>query len=243
MSSIAVPKQVLVGPAALPGDLVLPEAAPALIVFAHGSGSSRQSPRNRAVAQHLQRRGLGTLAFDLLTVPEAQDRTNVFDIDLLCSRVEAALAWLEQRRMLANVPVGLFGASTGAAAALVAAAHCPHRVFAVVSRGGRPDLAAGALRMVRAPTLLIVGGADDAVLELNRRALRTMSCETRLDIIPGATHLFEEAGALEQVAQLAADWFLQHLPAHTVLLNPHDTQAERRRTPVRAPQPNLKGSP
>lgn len=221
MSSIAAHEPVLVGPLALPGDLVLPEAARALVVIVHGSGSSRQSPRNRAVAQHLQGMGLGTLAFDLLSVAEARERTNVFDIDLLRERVEHTLDWLDQRRLSGNLAIGLFGASTGAAAALVAAARRPHQVFAVVSRGGRPDLAATALAAVHAPTLLIVGGADEAVLELNRRAMRAMSCETRLEVIPGATHLFEEAGALERVASLAADWFLHHLPATAGKRTPH----------------------
>ena len=205
-------KQVLVGPHALPGDLVLPEDAQALIVFVHGSGSSRYSPRNREVARRLQLQGLGTLAFDLLTPAEANERAKVFDIELLCNRVEQTFDWLDCRRALAALPVGLFGASTGAAAALSAAARRPERVFAIVSRGGRPDLAAALLPKVQAPTLLIVGGADTEVLKLNRKALKALSCEARLDVVPGATHLFEEAGALDKVTTLAADWFLQHRP-------------------------------
>lgn len=200
-----------VGAHALPGELEIPERARGLVVFAHGSGSSRLSPRNRVVADELHARGLATLLFDLLTEEEGARRTNVFDIDLLSWRVVEALEWVAARADLARLPVGLFGASTGAAAALVAAARRPQQVKAVVSRGGRPDLATASLALVTAPTLLIVGGADHEVLRLNREALRAIEAERRLEIVPGATHLFEEPGALEQVARLAAEWFAGHL--------------------------------
>lgn len=183
-----------------------------LVVFAHGSGSSRLSPRNRFVALHLQRHGLGTLLFDLLTDAEAADREKVFDIGLLSDRLSEALDWIAAQGDLANVPIGLFGASTGAAAALTAVCLRPKRVGAVVSRGGRPDLALEILPRVDAPTLLIVGGDDADVLRLNRVALDALRCKKRLEIVPGATHLFEEAGALAAVADLAANWFTEHLP-------------------------------
>jgi putative phosphoribosyl transferase len=203
------------GSAALHGDLVLPEGAGALIVFAHGSGSSRHSPRNRQVAELLQRDGLGTLLLDLLTEPEeAADRRTGhlrFDIDLLAGRLIGTVTWLDQQAELAPLRIGYFGASTGAAAALVAATRQPDRIGAIVSRGGRPDLAAAALPAVRAPTLLLVGGRDETVLALNQQAHEQMRCERRLTIVPGATHLFQEPGALDQVATLAADWFATHL--------------------------------
>ncbi|MFE5810370.1 phosphoribosyltransferase family protein [Streptomyces sp. NPDC056491] len=192
---------------ALAGDLALPEGAGAVVVFAHGSGSSRHSPRNRSVAADLNRAGLGTLLLDLLTPAEETDRANVFDIGTLAGRLAAATAWLRRRESL---PVGWFGASTGAAAALWAAASDPG-IGAVVSRGGRPDLAGPRLAAVRAPTLLIVGGRDTTVLDLNRSALGELRCEKRLEIVPGATHLFEEPGALDRVAVLARDWFTRHL--------------------------------
>ena len=201
---------VEIGAKALPGDLALPEHVHGLVVFAHGSGSSRKSPRNRMVAATLQEAGLATLLFDLLTPLEALDRRNVFDIDLLAHRLLEAIGWAQEEPRLREVPLGLFGASTGAAAALVAAAAEP-AVRAVVSRGGRPDLAGPALAAVRAPTLLIVGGHDHPVVELNEAAARELHCPHRLAIVPGATHLFEEPGALEQVAALARDWFLEHL--------------------------------
>lgn len=180
------------------------------MVFAHGSGSSRLSPRNVAVAESLHARGFGTLLFDLLTEDEARDRRNVFDIDLLSSRLIAAVDWTGDR--VGGSPVGLFGASTGAAAALVAAAELPDAVRAVVSRGGRPDLAPGALDRVTAPVLLIVGERDAQVLELNRDAHRRMTAaDTRIEVVPGATHLFEEPGALEEVASLAGEWFGRYL--------------------------------
>lgn len=196
----------------LQGDLAVPAQARGLVLFAHGSGSSRLSERNRWVARALQRHGLATLLFDLLTLGEARDRHNVFDIALLGQRVQEALRWARQREDLSGLPLCLFGASTGAAAALVAAADRPQGIAAVVSRGGRPDLAPEHLPRVQAPTLLIVGGDDEEVLELNRWALRQLRCTKRLEVVPGATHLFEEPGALESVAALAADWFLKHLP-------------------------------
>lgn len=208
-------ESVLLQAPSLPGDLVTLPRARALVLFAHGSGSSHQSGRNRWVAAALQRHGLSTLLFDLLTPEEAQNRRLVFDVLLLGQRVKQAMEWARQRPDLAGLPCCLFGASTGAAAALVAAADRPQDVAAVVSRGGRPDLAQGHLGRVLAPTLLIVGGNDVDVLELNRQALRQLHCTKRLEVVPGASHLFEEAGALESVAALAADWFLDHLPETT----------------------------
>ena len=194
------------GAVPLAGHLTVPEGSIGIVVFAHGSGSSRSSPRNQAVAGSLREAGLATLLFDLLTDDEAAARTNVFDIELLGDRLGTATAWLGQSPA-ARLPIGYFGASTGAAAALWAAGASDAAVAAVVSRGGRPDLAGERLAAVRAPTLLIVGGHDDAVLELNRQAASALRCEHRVDVVPGATHLFEEPGALEQVARLAADWF------------------------------------
>jgi putative phosphoribosyl transferase len=202
---------VRIGPKNLPGELVVPAGAHGLVVFAHGSGSSRLSPRNTWVAERLRSRRLATLLFDLLTEAEAADRSNVFDIDLLSGRVAQALDWAARRSDLAGLRVGLFGASTGAAAALVAAAAAPDRIAAVVSRGGRPDLAGSHLGNVRAPTLLIVGGSDREVLRLNEAASNAMHCERRIEVVPGATHLFEEPGTLDAVADLAADWFATHL--------------------------------
>jgi pimeloyl-ACP methyl ester carboxylesterase len=200
----------------LEADLAVPAPASGVVLFAHGSGSSRHSPRNRYVAGELQSAGMATVLTDLLTGQEEQAdlRTGElrFDISLLAVRVIALTDWLTEFALTANLPVGLFGASSGAAAALVAAAARPSLVRAVVSRGGRPDLAGEFLRLVRQPTLLIVGGNDATVIQLNRQAIERLSGETRLAIVPGATHLFEEAGALEQVAALARDWFLQHLP-------------------------------
>jgi dienelactone hydrolase len=204
-----------VGGVVLQGDLVVPEGATGIVLFAHGSGSSRHSPRNRLVAATLNEAGFGTLLIDLLTPDEeAADRRTGhlrFDIGLLARRLAGTIDWLRASPGVERLRIGLFGASTGAAGALVAAAERPADVAAVVSRGGRPDLAGHALRRVRAPTLLIVGGADALVLELNRRALAALAGEKRLVVIPGATHLFEEPGALEQVARLAADWFARHL--------------------------------
>jgi putative phosphoribosyl transferase len=193
------------------GTLGLPDGARGIVVFVHGSGSSRQSPRNRYVAARLDRAGLGTLLFDLLTVEEDADRANVFDIDLLARRLLEVTTWLSTRPDTADLSIGYFGASTGAAAALSAAADPHAQVAAIVSRGGRPDLARAALGQVRAPTLLVVGGHDESVLQLNRAAQARLRCENRLEIVPGATHLFEEPGALELVAELAARWFTTHL--------------------------------
>jgi dienelactone hydrolase len=205
------------GGAALEGSIALPEKSAGIVVFAHGSGSSRLSPRNRRVAAFLNAGGLGTLLFDLLTTEESRidERTGElrFDIELLGRRLVGALDWLAQRPDVRGLPVGLFGASTGAAAALIAAAERPDQVAAVVSRGGRPDLAVDALPRVRAPTLLIVGALDGPVIGMNREAASRMRNEHRVEIVPGATHLFEEPGKLEEVAQLARAWFQQHLRA------------------------------
>jgi len=199
------------GTVVLPGDLAMPPAPGGLVIFAHGSGSSRFSPRNRAVAESLRAHGFATLLFDLLTETEAADRANVFDITLLGQRVADAVGWARADAETADLPIGLFGASTGAAAALVAAARMQGAVSAVVSRGGRPDLAGAALPDVRCATLLIVGGADHGVIELNETALVRLTCEKRLEIVPGATHLFEEPGTLAAVTHLAAGWFGAHL--------------------------------
>ena len=202
----------------LHGDLTLPDRASGLVLFAHGSGSSRLSPRNRAVAAELRRDGLGTLLMDLLTSDEARrdERTGEyrFDVFLLAERLGRVTEWVSGEPLTERLAVGYFGASTGAAAALLSAARLPGLVRAVVSRGGRPDLAGASLGLVRAPTLLIVGGADTAVIELNRASLARLTCPRRLDVIPGATHLFPEPGALEQVARLARRWFLEHLAPH-----------------------------
>ena len=197
------------GSAGLPGFLTLPEGGGGIVAFAHGSGSSRHSPRNRFVAEALHEAGLGTLLFDLLTPVEERDRANVFDIPLLGSRLAAAADWIH--RTVPDAPLGFFGASTGAGAALWAAAEPKTKVAAVVSRGGRPDLAAERLPLVEAPTLLIVGSRDTVVVELNRSALEQLRCESRLELVAGATHLFEEPGALEEVARLAREWFVDHL--------------------------------
>lgn len=195
----------------LAGTLTLPEDALGVVLFAHGAGSSRFSPRNRFVASELVGAGVGTLLFDLLTEAESDDREKVFDIPLLAGRLIGATEWVRADPESAALPIGYFGASTGAAAALVSAARRPQVTFAVVSRGGRPDLARTALAQVRAPTLLIVGERDERVIDMNREAMRYLRAETRLEIVPGATHLFEEPGALDVVTRLAADWFLYHL--------------------------------
>ena len=195
----------------LNGDLRLPEDATGLVVFAHGSGSSRLSPRNREVAASLNERGLATLLFDLLSDAEAGDRAKVFDIDLLAERLAAVTRWAQAEPGLGDLPLGYFGASTGAAAALCAAAELGGGISAVVSRGGRPDLAGSRLPQVQAPTMLIVGGADWQVLGLNEEAAKHLRCEHEVAVVPGATHLFEEPGALERVAELAAGWFSAHL--------------------------------
>lgn len=196
----------------LAGHLTVPAHAIAVVLFAHGSGSSRHSPRNRHVAEVLNRAGLATLLLDLLHPSEEHSRARVFDIDLLSARLTGTVEWAHHQRWLEGLPVCLFGASTGSAAAMITAAKLGPDVCAVVSRGGRPDLAFGALGEITAPTLLIVGGADDVVLELNRAAHGEMVCESRLAIVHGATHLFEEPGALDEVAMLARDWFMQHVP-------------------------------
>ncbi len=212
---MTVPFGVVTDVASLSGDLTVPADARAVVGFAHGSGSSRHSPRNVAVARTLQDAGLGTLLFDLLSGEEerrdAVTRELRFDIDLLAGRLVTAVDQLAEHTATRELPVGLFGASTGAAAALVAAARRPGRVGAVVSRGGRPDLAGPALSEVRSPTLLIVGGRDEQVLRLNERAAESLDTECEIRVVPGATHLFEEPGALEQVARLATGWFTGHL--------------------------------
>ena len=201
------------GPARVEGMLELPESPCGVVLFAHGSGSSRHSPRNNYVASLLRKAGIGTLLMDLLTVEEDRDYRTRFDIPLLTRRLMVATTWVNAHPATHALAVGYFGASTGAAAALKAAAQLKHGVAAVVSRGGRPDLAGGAaLRQVVSPTLLIVGGLDDVVIELNRAAFEVMHCEKELVIVPGASHLFEEPGTLEEVARLAAQWFLRFLP-------------------------------
>jgi putative phosphoribosyl transferase len=205
------PQPVHIGARRLEGLLVIPDTARGLVIFAHGSGSSRLSPRNSYVAAALNRRGLATLQFDLLTEDEASDRANVFDIALLGERVMETVRWARSDSATSRFAVGLFGASTGAAAALVAAAGMPQDIAAVVSRGGRPDLAGPVLDRVEAPTLLIVGGADYGVIELNEAAYAALTCEKRLNIVAGATHLFEEPGTLDQVVEAAARWFEGHL--------------------------------
>ena len=209
--------QIQAGHAVLSGNLTIPENAIALVLFAHGSGSSRHSPRNQFVARTLNGAGLGTLLFDLLTPEEEAfdiyTREHRFNIILLAERLVQATNWAGQQAQTRDLSIGYFGSSTGGAAALVAAAELPQDVGAVVSRGGRPDLAGDALPRVQAPTLLIVGGNDYVVIELNEMARDQMRCEVKLEIIPSATHLFEEPGALEQVANLARDWFVDHLGA------------------------------
>jgi len=209
--------QIQAGRAVLPGDLRIPKRAAALVLFAHGRGSSRHSPRNQFVARTLNEAGLATLLFDLLTPEEVaidmRTREHRFNIHLLAERLVHATKWAKQQEQTSNLRAGYFGSSTGGAAALVAAVGVPQDVNAVVSRGGRPDLAGEALPKVQAPTLLIVGGNDDIVIELNEQARDRMHCEVKLEIVPGATHLFEETGALEKVAQLANDWFVKHLGA------------------------------
>ena len=199
------------GAVRLAGYLTVPEDAPGIVVFVHGSGSSRHSPRNRHVASVLNDAGLGTLLFDLLTPEEELDRANVFDIGLLAGRLGEVTRWLRAQPRAAQAALGYFGASTGAAAALWAAAEPGAGIAAVVSRGGRPDLARPRLAAVTAPTLLIVGGRDEVVLDLNQRAQAELRCENGLAVVPGATHLFEEPGTLDAAAGLARDWFLSHL--------------------------------
>jgi putative phosphoribosyl transferase len=214
---MAQPVNVLVrdGKVRLPGDLLVPPRAAGLVIFAHGSGSGRHSPRNRAVAESLAASGLATLLFDLLTEAEERiDRSTAelrFDIEMLTGRVLTAVDWAGTDPRVGTLRAGLFGASTGAGAALVAAAERRARVHAVVSRGGRPDLAGSALERVAAPTLLVVGSRDEEVIRLNREAMARMRARTQLVLVEGATHLFEEPGALDKVSELARDWFLEHL--------------------------------
>jgi dienelactone hydrolase len=207
--------QIQAGRAVLPGNLNIPKDATALVLFAHGSGSSRHSPRNQFVAHTLNDAGLATLLFDLLTPREEatdmQTREYRFNIRLLAERLVHATKWAKQQEQTSNLRTGYFGSSTGGAAALVAAVEISRDVGAIVSRGGRPDLAGDALPKVKAPTLLIVGGNDDIVIELNEMARDQMRCEVKLEIVPGATHLFEEPGTLEKVAKLASDWFVNHI--------------------------------
>jgi putative phosphoribosyl transferase len=211
-SAVVVP----VEGAELKGFLDVPARPRGLVVFVHGSGSGRLSPRNQAVSAALNRRGFATLLFDLLTETETGDRANVFDIDLLARRLHTATEWAAHRPELRGLPIGYFGASTGAAAALVAAIHSEVHIDALVLRGGRPDLAGDALRAVRQPVLLIVGGDDEPTLHVNVAAARDLLAPYRIEVVPGATHLFEEPGALEQVARLAAEWFERYLTATTV---------------------------
>jgi putative phosphoribosyl transferase len=211
MTEIRIPA----GRATLDGNLTMVDHAKGLVLFAHGSGSSRHSPRNQFVARTLNDASLATLLFDLLTPDEEavdlHTREHRFNIGLLAQRLVHATKWAKQQKETRDSAIGYFGSSTGGAAALVAAAQLPNAVVVVVSRGGRPDLAGESLPKVRAPTLLIVGGEDDVVIELNEQARAQMRCEVKIDIVPGATHLFEEPGTLEQVAKLARDWFVTHL--------------------------------
>lgn len=217
----ARPVQVPLDDVALHGDLQSPDNPVGLVIFVHGSGSSRFSPRNRYVAGELNKHGLATLLLDLLTEEEqkidAETMELRFDIPLLSNRSTLVASWASKDPDLRNLPIGLFGASTGAAAALNTAAALKGAIAAVVSRGGRPDLAESALAQVKAPTLLIVGGEDDTVLELNRKSLELLRCTKRLHVVPGATHLFEERGTLEEVAKVAANWFHEHLSAAAVV--------------------------
>src|SRR6184192_1242935 len=211
--------QISAGAATLDGTLTIPDETTALILFVHGSGSSRHSPRNQFVARTLNKAGLATLLFDLLT-PEEESvdlytREHRFDIGLLAERLVHATKWARAQKQTRDLSIGYFGSSTGGGAALVAAAELPNEVGAVVSRGGRPDLAGEALPKVKAPTLLIVGGEDHVVIDLNEQARSQMKCECKIEIVSGATHLFEEPGALEQVAKLASDWFVKHISPRT----------------------------
>jgi putative phosphoribosyl transferase len=203
--------EIKLGGHVLSGQFTIPEHATGLVIFAHGSGSSRMSPRNQFVAKTLNSIGLATLLFDLLDPSEESNRTNVFDIEFLAERLMATTRWVRKEAGIRELPLSYFGASTGAAAALWAASNPELKVSAIVSRGGRPDLAASKLSEVRTPTLLIVGGNDEEVIQLNRIAQEKLQCENQLVIVPGATHLFEEPGTLEQVADLAGKWFLAHL--------------------------------
>ncbi len=215
MSEEEIPVKILVGNIVVEGNLTVPSGAKGVVLFAHGSGSSRFSPRNQYVAKVINKAGIGTLLFDLLTPEEDEvDMATAefrFNIDLLAQRLIGATKWLKKDPKTKNLAFGYFGASTGAAAALIAAAKLPSDIAAVVSRGGRPDLASDYLGKVASPTLLLVGGLDTVVIELNRKAMSQMVSEKKLEIIPGATHLFEEPGKLEEVAKLSTDWFLRYL--------------------------------
>jgi dienelactone hydrolase len=214
MAHEEIPLMIEAGPVTLAGDMVYPDQTGMLVLFAHGSGSSRHSPRNRYVARVLQDAGLGTLLFDLLTTEEGREdersRALRFDIRLLAQRLIQASEWVKNNPATSPYNLGYFGASTGSAAALIAAAQLPQYISAVVSRGGRPDMAGDALNRVQAPTLLIVGGNDTQVIMINQGALALLRTERKLEIVPGASHLFEEPGTLEQAAGLARDWFIQH---------------------------------
>lgn len=225
----AFSREVRIHPLGLAGTLRYPTGARALVIFAHGSGSSRFSPRNVGVAEALGHRQIATLLFDLLLPEEENDRKNVFDIKLLGLRLLDAVHWINEQPDAGKLPIGLFGASTGAAAALVAASSLGEHIGAVVSRGGRPDLAGNALPKVKAPTLLIVGGADLGVIELNQSAFEMLGGEKAIEIVPNATHLFPEPGALEAVIELAAGWFERHLVKGDYSLNPsiHSGGAEQ----------------
>jgi len=211
--------QIPTGKVILDGILAIPSGAKGIVLFAHGSGSSRFSPRNNAVAQSLQNAGIATLLFDLLVERESYNRGNVFDIKFLAQRLLTATDWVSRNRETFGLKLGYFGASTGAAAALVAAAVAEESIHAVVSRGGRPDLAGDFLHGVHSPTLLIVGGHDDEVLELNQKAFAELTCEKNLTVVPGATHLFEEPGALDNVIRLAAEWFQFYMGYEATLEN------------------------
>lgn len=221
---------ISLGPVTLWGDLAIPQGAPGLVLFSHGSGSSRHSPRNRSVAERLQRSQWATLLMDLLTEQEDRVRASRFDIRLLTARLLGVTQWARTHFLTADLPIGYFGASTGAASALRAAAELGSEIRAVVSRGGRPDLAAAALGRVVSPTLLIVGGSDPDVLELNRQAYARLASVKRLEVVPGATHLFEEPGTLEQVGDLAAEWFASYMgPLHAAVLPPWESVEPRPR--------------
>lgn len=245
MRAIADPMRVIIGPNHMEGLLGRAEKARGIIIFAHGSGSGRFSPRNNYVARRLEQAGFVTLLLDLLKPEEESDRRNVFDLPLLAARLHEAAQWARATAAISQLPIGYFGASTGGGAALLAAAQWPNEVSAVVSRGGRPDLAGRALSLVKAPTLLLVGGNDEVVEKLNRQAMRAILCQVDLQIIPGAGHLFEEPGTLDRVVELAIDWFRRHLDIaadQTTTLPFEDRQAAGRLLAEKVARLNL-GSP
>jgi putative phosphoribosyl transferase len=225
------PTTIQIGRCKLEGLLTLPPKAKGVVIFAHGAGSSYRSPRNKFVADELCKAGFASLLVDLLDEFESADRQNIFCIELLANRLNAIVSWVTRHEELRHLPLGLFGASTGAAAALVSAANSKDTVRAVVCRGGRPDLAGTSLPQVRAATLLIVGSRDEQVLALNRQAFAKLKCEKELQVVLGATHLFPERGALEVVAELAANWFQQHLPRQEIHGSASETTAIDRRLP------------